>query len=118
MSLFERYLTVWVALCIVVGVILGHLAPSIFQVIGAAEIAKVNLPVAALIWLMIIPMLIKIDFAALGEVRQHWRGIGVTPVRSIGRSSRSRWRPWARSSSAICSGPIFLPIRSTPISPA
>jgi ACR3 family arsenite transporter len=78
MSLFERYLTVWVALCIVVGVVLGHLAPSVFQVIGAAEIAKVNLPVAALIWLMIIPMLIKIDFAALGEVRQHWRGIGVT----------------------------------------
>ena len=78
MSLFERYLTVWVALCIVVGVILGHLAPSVFQAIGAAEIAKVNLPVAALIWLMIIPMLIKIDFASLGEVRQHWRGIGVT----------------------------------------
>ena len=71
MSLFERYLTVWVALCIVVGVILGHLAPSVFHAIGAAEIAQVNLPVAALIWLMIIPMLIKIDFAALGEVRQH-----------------------------------------------
>ncbi len=78
MSLFERYLTVWVALCIVAGVALGHLAPGVFHAIGAAEIAKVNLPVAALIWLMIIPMLIKIDFAALGEVRQHWRGIGVT----------------------------------------
>ena len=78
MSLFERYLTVWVALCIVAGVVLGHLAPSVFHAIGAMEIAKVNLPVAALIWLMIIPMLIKIDFAALGEVRQHWRGIGVT----------------------------------------
>ena len=78
MSLFERYLTVWVALCIVAGVVLGHLAPGAFHAIGAAEIARVNLPVAALIWLMIIPMLIKIDFAALGEVRQHWRGIGVT----------------------------------------
>ena len=78
MSLFERYLTVWVALCIVAGVLLGHLAPSAFHAIGAAEIAKVNLPVAALIWLMIVPMLIKIDFAALAQVRQHWRGIGVT----------------------------------------
>ncbi|MGO9742387.1 MAG: ACR3 family arsenite efflux transporter [Roseiarcus sp.] len=78
MSLFERYLTIWVALCIVAGVALGHLAPGVFHVIGAAEIAKVNLPVAALIWLMIIPMLIKIDFAALSEVGQHWRGIGVT----------------------------------------
>src|SRR5271166_5002980 len=78
MSLFERYLTVWVALCIVAGVALGHLAPSVFHAIGAMEIAKVNLPVAVLIWLMIVPMLIKIDFAALGEVRQHWRGIGVT----------------------------------------
>ena len=78
MSLFERYLTLWVALCIVAGVALGHLAPGVFHLIGAAEIAKVNLPVAALIWLMIIPMLIKIDFAALREVGQHWRGIGVT----------------------------------------
>ena len=78
MSLFERYLTLWVALCIVAGVALGHLAPGAFHVIGAAEIAKVNLPVAALIWLMVIPMLIKIDFAALREVGQHWRGIGVT----------------------------------------
>ena len=57
---------------------LGHLAPGVFHAIGATEIAKVNLPVAALIWLMIIPMLMKIDFAALGEVREHWRGIGVT----------------------------------------
>ena len=78
MSTFERYLTVWVALCIVAGIVLGHAVPGIFQAIGSAEIAKVNLPVAALIWLMIIPMLIKIDFAALGKVREHWRGIGVT----------------------------------------
>ena len=78
MSLFERYLTLWVALCIVAGVVLGHFFPGVFHVIGGAEIAKVNLPVAVLIWLMIIPMLVKIDFAALGRVREHWRGIGVT----------------------------------------
>src|ERR1700729_2957582 len=78
MSTFERYLTLWVALCIVAGVALGHFTPGVFHVIGVAEVAKVNLPVAALIWLMIVPMLIKIDFAALGQVGQHWRGIGVT----------------------------------------
>jgi ACR3 family arsenite transporter len=77
-STFERYLTLWVALCIVVGIAFGHLFPGAFHVVGAAEIAKVNLPVAALIWLMIIPMLIKIDFAALAQVKSHWRGIGVT----------------------------------------
>jgi arsenite transporter len=78
MTRFERYLTVWVALCMLAGVVLGHLLPAVFEAIGAAEIARVNLPVALLIWLMIIPMLIKIDFAALGSVREHWRGIGVT----------------------------------------
>jgi arsenite transporter len=78
MSRFERYLTVWVALCIVAGVGFGHLAPGLFARISASEIAHVNLPVAALIWLMIIPMLMKIDFRALGAVRTHWRGIGVT----------------------------------------
>ncbi len=78
MSIFERYLTLWVALCIVVGVALGHLMPGVFQAIGAAEIARVNLPVAVLIWLMVVPMLLKIDFAALGQVGRHWRGIGVT----------------------------------------
>src|SRR6202795_1214861 len=78
MSTFERYLTVWVALCIVAGIALGRVMPGVFQAIGSAEIAKVNLPVAALIWLMIVPMLVKIDFAALGQVREHWRGIGVT----------------------------------------
>lgn len=78
MSIFERFLTLWVALCIVAGVALGHLLPEAFHAIGAAEIARVNLPVAVLIWLMIVPMLIKIDFAALGEVRRYWRGIGVT----------------------------------------
>ncbi len=78
MSRFERYLTLWVALCIVAGIALGHFMPGVFRTIGAAEIAKVNLPVAFLVWLMIIPMLVKIDFAALGQVREHWRGIGVT----------------------------------------
>lgn len=78
MSIFERYLTVWVALCIIAGVALGHLFPGIFHAIGAAELAKVNIPVALLIWFMIVPMLLKIDFAALGEVGRHWRGIGVT----------------------------------------
>ena len=78
MSLFERYLTLWVALCIVVGIGLGHLFPGVFHAVGAAELAHVNLPVAVLIWLMIIPMLMKIDFAVIGQVRRHWRGIGVT----------------------------------------
>jgi len=78
MSLFERYLTLWVALCIVVGIALGHFFPALFHAVGTAEVAHVNLPVAALIWLMIIPMLIKVDFAAMAEVRTHWRGIGVT----------------------------------------
>ena len=78
MSIFERYLTLWVALCIVVGIALGHVMPGVFHAIGAAEIAKVNLPMAILIWLMVIPMLLRIDFAALGQVGRHWRGIGVT----------------------------------------
>ncbi|MBM3562215.1 MAG: ACR3 family arsenite efflux transporter [Alphaproteobacteria bacterium] len=80
MTIFERYLSLWVALCIVAGVALGHFLPGLFHAIGAIEIAKVNLPVAALIWLMITPMLMKIDFAALAEVGRHWRGIGVTLV--------------------------------------
>ncbi|AVA12995.1 arsenical-resistance protein [Pacificimonas flava] len=78
MSTFERYLTLWVALCIILGIALGHFVPGVFQAIGAAEIANVNLPVAGLIWLMVIPMLLKIDFTTLGEVGRHWRGIGVT----------------------------------------
>ncbi len=78
MSRFERFLTVWVGLCIVAGVGLGHLFPAAFQAIGAAEVARVNLPVAGLIWLMIVPMLMKVDFGAMRAVSRHWRGIGVT----------------------------------------
>ena len=78
MSTFERYLTLWVLLCIIAGVALGHLFPHLFQVIGGIELFEVNLPVALLIWLMIVPMLIRIDFAALGKVAEHWRGIAVT----------------------------------------
>jgi ACR3 family arsenite transporter len=75
---FERYLTAWVFVCILAGVGLGQLLPTIFQSIGAMEVAHVNLPVGVLIWVMIIPMLVKVDFSALAEVRQHVRGIGVT----------------------------------------
>ncbi|HEX8980417.1 MAG TPA: ACR3 family arsenite efflux transporter [Parasulfuritortus sp.] len=78
MSLFERWLTLWVALCIVAGVALGQLAPAPFQALGRMEVAQVNLPVGLLIWVMIIPMLMKIDFGALHQVKEHWRGIGVT----------------------------------------
>ncbi|MFS2152601.1 ACR3 family arsenite efflux transporter [Rhizobium sp. Rhizsp42] len=78
MSTFERYLTVWVFLCIVVGIALGHVMPSVFHVIGTAEVARVNIPVAVLIWLMVIPMLLKIDFVSLAKVGSYWRGIGVT----------------------------------------
>lgn len=78
MTLFERYLSLWVALCIAVGIGLGALAPGLFAALAAAEVAKINLPVAGLVWLMIVPMLLRIDFAALGQVRQHLRGVGVT----------------------------------------
>jgi len=78
MSVFERYLTVWVFVCIIVGVLVGQVFPEAFQAIGRWEVAKVNLPVGLLIWVMIIPMLVKVDFSALHEVRQHVRGIGVT----------------------------------------
>ena len=78
MSVFERYLTVWVFLCIVVGIALGQLLPDVFQTIGRMEVAHVNLPVGVLIWVMIIPMLLKVDFSAMREVGQHLKGIGVT----------------------------------------
>jgi ACR3 family arsenite transporter len=78
MNFFERYLTAWVGLCIVVGIALGQWQPDLFQAIGQLEYAQVNLPVGLLIWVMIIPMLVKVDFGALHEVRQHIKGIGVT----------------------------------------
>ena len=78
MTVFERYLTLWVFLCIVLGIALGQFFPGVFQTIGAMEVAQVNLPVGLLIWIMVIPMLVKVDFGALHEVRQHVRGIGVT----------------------------------------
>jgi ACR3 family arsenite transporter len=78
MNAFERYLTIWVFLCIVAGIGLGQLSPGVFQAIGRMEVAHVNLPVGLLIWVMIIPMLVKVDFGALGEVRTHIKGIGVT----------------------------------------
>ena len=78
MGTFERYLTLWVAICIVAGVALGQLVPGLFRALGTATVAEVNLPVAVLVWLMIVPMLLKIDLAALGQVREHWRGIAVT----------------------------------------
>ncbi len=78
MGLFERYLTLWVALCIVAGIGLGGLFPDAFQAVGSIEVAHINLPVAVLVWLMIIPMLLKINLGALKGVRQHWRGVGVT----------------------------------------
>lgn len=78
MSIFERYLTVWVGICIVVGIALGQLLPSLFQAVASMEFAQVNLPVGLLIWVMVIPMLVKVDFGALHEVKQHVKGIGVT----------------------------------------
>ncbi len=85
MSTFERYLTVWVALCIVAGIALGHSFPGLFHAIGSAEIAKVNLPVAVLIWLMIIPMLVKIDFAALSQRQASTGAASASRCSSTGR---------------------------------
>ena len=78
MGVFERYLTLWVLLCIFAGISAGHLVPSFFHRVGSMEIAQINLPVAILLWLMIVPMLLKIDLKALKNVGTHWRGIGVT----------------------------------------
>ena len=75
LGVFERFLTLWVALCIIAGIVLGQTMPAVFRAIGAATVAEVNLPVALLVWLMIIPMLLKIDLAALGQVKNHWRGM-------------------------------------------
>ncbi|WPL16018.1 arsenical-resistance protein [Thiorhodovibrio winogradskyi] len=80
MSLFERYLSLWVVLCILTGIGLGHVTADAFQAIGSLEVARINLPVAVLIWLMIIPMLLKVDLTALSGVTAHWRGSVVTLV--------------------------------------
>jgi len=78
MGFFERWLTLWVFLCILAGIALGQWLPAPFETLGRMQLARVNVPVGLLIWVMIIPMLLRIDFAAMGQVRQHWRGIGVT----------------------------------------
>ena len=78
MSVFERFLTLWVALCIVAGIALGAIAPGPFRLLGGMTVANVNLPVAALIWAMIVPMLLRVDFGAIGTVAKHWRGIAIT----------------------------------------
>jgi arsenite transporter len=78
MGVFERFLTFWVALCIIVGIALGQTIPGFFHMLGEATVAQVNIPVAVLVWLMVIPMLLKIDLKALGQVGQHWRGIATT----------------------------------------
>lgn len=78
MGIFERFLTIWVAVSIVVGIVLGEMFPSVFQAIGNLTAYEINLPVTVLIWLMIVPMLMKVDFGALYEVGRQWRGIGVT----------------------------------------
>src|SRR6266481_1213829 len=75
---FERYLTLWVALCILTGIVLGRLVPGPFQALGRMTVTEVNIPVAVLIWLMIVPMLLKVDFGALHRVAEQWRGIAVT----------------------------------------
>ena len=113
MSVFERFLTFWVALCIIAGIALGQLMPGVFHTLGEATVAQVNIPVAVLVWLMIVPMLLKIDLAALAR---RWASIGAALRRrsaSTGSSSRSRWRCSPGSSSRICSGRGCRRIRST-----
>lgn len=78
MGVFERYLTVWVLLCIAAGIALGTLAPGLALAVSRLQVSRINLPIGLLIWIMIVPMLLKVDFAAVGQVRRHWRGIGVT----------------------------------------
>ena len=78
MGRFERYLSLWVGLCILCGIALGASVPELFRSVAGLEAAEVNLPVAVLIWLMITPMMLKVDFSALHQVAEHWRGIGVT----------------------------------------
>ena len=118
MSTFERYLTLWVALCIVAGIALGHVCRASSTPIGAAEVAKVNLPVAVLIWLMIIPMLLKIDFAALGQVARALARHRRDAVRQLGGEAVLDGAARLALHRLRCSGPTCPPTRSTATSPA
>lgn len=80
MGFFERYLSLWVALCLLAGVVLGSWVPEVFQAVAALELAHVNLPIAAFIWLMIYPMMVQIDFAAIKAVRKQPQGLLLTIV--------------------------------------
>ena len=104
MGVFERFLTLWVALCIIAGIALGQIMPGVFHVLGDATVAQVNLPVAVLVWLMIVPMLLKID--PRGACARSGSTGAASPRRSAstGWSSRSPWRCSAGCSSRICSG--------------
>ena len=114
MGFFERYLSVWVFACIIAGIALGHWFPAVFQHAGAMEVAQVNLPVAVLVWLMILPMLLKVDFHALHEVRKHMKGVAVTLLVNWA-IKRFPWRCSAGSSFACCSQTGCRPIRPTVI---
>ncbi|SHF17795.1 Sodium Bile acid symporter family protein [Thermomonas hydrothermalis] len=117
MNPFERYLSVWVLLCIVAGVLLGQWLPGLFQAIGRLEVAQVNLPVGVLIWVMIIPMLVKVDFGALHQVRAHLRGLGVTLfVNWLVKPFSMALLAWL--SFASCSPRGYPPSSSTATSPA
>ena len=117
LGFFERTLTLWVAVCIVAGIVLGRLLPDLFHAAGAATLAQVNLPIALLVWLMIVPMLLRVDPRALrmsARTGAAWRRRSA----STGWSNRSRWRRWDGCSSAFCSAPGCRRRRSTSISPA
>ena len=112
MGLFERYLTLWVALCIVAGIAFGQLAPGVFHALGAATVAQVNLPVAILVWLMVVPMLLKIDLGALSHVRGHWRGIAAT-VAMLSRSLTMLIRRKPNRSTAALPSAIAMIVGTT-----
>ena len=117
MGVFERFLTVWVALCIIAGIVLGQLLPGVFHALGDATVAEVNIPVAVLVWLMIVPMLLKIDLGALREVGQQWRGIATTVgINWLVKPFSMALLGWLFI--GICSGPFCRRIRSTATSPA
>ena len=108
LGLFERYLSLWVALCIVAGIALGSIAPAPFQVLGGLTIAQVNIPVAVLIWLMIVPMLLSRLRRAAARSARHWRGIIVTRGDQLAGQTVLAWRCSAGCSSRVLFRP-FLP---------